>query len=183
MLLDIGNKVVYPCQGPCRISSVIEKVIGDKPKSFYHLALLDDSGGELFVPVDGIQAVGIRMLLKKSEIPALINRLTMKAEISKERKQRAKDILKRFTSGSVFDLAEIVESLTELGKAKSLSLREDWTLVRSRKLLICEISQVMGETKTAAEVRVNQALESKATRDTNRMPNYLPAVAELSQSR
>ncbi len=182
MLLDIGNKVVYPCQGPCRISSVVERVIGDKPKRFYHLALLDDSGGELFVPVDGIQTVGIRRLLNKAEIPALLKRLTMKAEISKERKQRANDILKRFTSGSVFDLAEIIGSLTELGKVKSLTLREDWTLVRSRKLLICEISQVLEEAKSASEVRVDHALEPEVTRDINRMRDYLPAVAELSPS-
>jgi hypothetical protein len=54
----------------------------------------------------------------------------LKAEIAKDRKQRANDILKRFTSGSAFDLAEVVESLTELGKTKMLTLRESWTLTR-----------------------------------------------------
>jgi hypothetical protein len=48
-------------------------------------------------------------------------------------------------------LAEIVGSLTELSKAKALSPRESWTLVRARKLLVCEISEVMGETSSAAE--------------------------------
>jgi RNA polymerase-interacting CarD/CdnL/TRCF family regulator len=50
-----------------------------------------------------------------------------------------------------FDLAEIVGSVTELSKAKALSLRESWTLARARKRLVCEISEVMGETKSAAE--------------------------------
>lgn len=180
--LTVGNKIVYPCQGPCRISSVVEKVIGDKQKNFYHLALLDGSGGELFLPVDGIQAMGIRPLLKKSEIPMLLNKLTMAAEIAKDRKQRANDTLKRFTTGSAYDLAEVVESLTELGKRKELTLRENWTLARARKFLICEISEVMGETKNAAETRIDQALESPKLRGINWVPNYLPAGAELSQS-
>ncbi|MBK6797363.1 MAG: hypothetical protein IPG76_11420 [Acidobacteria bacterium] len=54
-MLTVGNKVFYPCQGPCLISSVVDKVVAGIPKSFYHLALLDDSGGELFVPVDMAQ--------------------------------------------------------------------------------------------------------------------------------
>jgi hypothetical protein len=37
-----------------------------------------------------------------------------------------------------------------LSKAKALSLREIWTLARARKLLVCEISEVMGETESAA---------------------------------
>lgn len=181
MILTIGNKVVYPCQGPCLVSSVVEKVVAGLPKSFYHLALLGDRGGELFVPVDRVQAIGIRLLLRKSEIPKVLNRLKMTAEIAKNPKQRANDTLQRFTSGSAFDLAEIVESLTVLGKTKALTLRESWTLSRARTLLICEISEVTGETKGAAEKKIDQALAAQKIASINRMPNHLP-VAELSQS-
>jgi RNA polymerase-interacting CarD/CdnL/TRCF family regulator len=181
MILTVGNKVVYPCQGPCRISSVVEKLVADTPKSFYHLAILDGSGGELFVPVDKVQDIGIRLLLKKSEIPKLLGKLMVKVELARDRRQRANDTLKRFTSGSAFDLAEVVESLTELGKTKMLTLRESWTLTRARKLLVCEISEVMGETKSAAEQQVDQALEAQKLRGIKRRPNHLP-VAELGQN-
>ena len=63
------------------------------------------------------------------------------------------------TSGSAFDLAEVVESLTELSTRKSLSFRESWTLERAKRLLVCEISEVTGETKSAAEEKVEQALK------------------------
>jgi RNA polymerase-interacting CarD/CdnL/TRCF family regulator len=95
-------------------------LVADTPKSFYHLAILDGSGGELFVPVDKVQDIGIRLLLKKSEIPKLLGKLMVKVELARDRRQRANDTLKRFTSGSAFDLAEVVESLTELGKTKML---------------------------------------------------------------
>jgi CarD family transcriptional regulator len=163
VILNVGNKVVYPCQGPCLIDTIINRVVNDRPKSFYHLVVLNDSGGELFVPVDKVQPIGIRPLLERSEIPKLLDQLVKTAKIDKDWKQRANDNLKLFTSGSAFDLAEIVKSLTELRETKELSLRENWTLERARKLLVCEISEVMGETKSAAEEQVDQALKARRT--------------------
>jgi RNA polymerase-interacting CarD/CdnL/TRCF family regulator len=70
-------------------------------------------------------------------------------------------VIRLFTSGSAFDLAEIVKSLTEERETKTLSLREDWTLVRARNLLVCEISEVMRETKSAAEEQIDEALKAR----------------------
>lgn len=161
MVLSVGNKVVYPCQGPCLIGPVVRKVVDGRPIKFYHLALLDDRGGELFVPVDKAQAIGIRPLLDKSEIPKLLKRLKKTAGTVKGWKQRADDNFKLLTSGSAFDLAEIVESLTELSSRKALSFRESQTLEKARRLLICEISEVMGKTKSAAEAQVDKALKAR----------------------
>jgi len=156
--LTIGNKVIYPSQGPCLIGPVIKKVIDGRPISFYQLALLDDSGGELFVPVDKAQTIGIRPLLNRSDIPKLLGLLTEPAGAAKDGKQRADDNIKLLTSGSAFDLAEIVKSLTRLGEKKTLTFRETQTLEKARKLLIGEISEVMGETKSAAEKLIDEAL-------------------------
>src|SRR5262245_64533149 len=71
VILTSGNKVVYPSQGPCLIGPVVKKVIDGRTINFYQLALLDDSGGELFVPVDKAQTIGIRPLLNRSDIPKL----------------------------------------------------------------------------------------------------------------
>jgi hypothetical protein len=68
-----------------------------------------------------------------------------------------------------------------LNKAKSLSLRESWTLARSRKLLVCEISEVMGETKSAAEEQVDQALRARKIAVISGNPNY-QSIGEFSQS-
>ncbi len=68
-----------------------------------------------------------------------------------------------FATGSAFDLAEIIKSLTELRETKTLSLRENWTLEIARKLLICEISEVIGETKVAAEEQVDKSLKARQT--------------------
>jgi CarD family transcriptional regulator, regulator of rRNA transcription len=181
VIMIVGNKVVYPCQGPCIIDTVIVRVVAGGQKSFYRLIVLDDTGGELFVPVDKVHAIGIRPLLNKSEIPRLLDHLMKTTKIAKHWKQRSDDILKLFISGSAFDLAEIVDSLTELSRAKELSLRDNWTLRRARKLLVCEISEVMGETKNVAEEWVDQALRARKIAGINEIPDRLP-IGKLSQS-
>jgi CarD family transcriptional regulator len=160
VILTIGNKVIYPYQGPCLIGPVIKKVIDGRPISFYRLALLDDSGGELFVPVDKVQSIGIRPLLNRSDIPRLLDLLKEPSGADKDWKQRADDNFKLLTSGSAFDLAEVVKSLTKLGRKRELSFRESQTLEKARKLLIGEISEVMGETKSAAEEQIDEALRA-----------------------
>jgi RNA polymerase-interacting CarD/CdnL/TRCF family regulator len=165
MTLNVGNKVVYPLQGPCRIGAVVKKVFGGRPISFYPLAVMDDSGNVLFVPVDKISALGIRRLMEKSEILKLLNRLGQEAKKTippttpRNWKVRAFDNSKLLASGSAFDLAELVESLTELNETRVLAAHDRQTLQRAKKLLVCEIAEVLEETKTAAEERVDRALQ------------------------
>jgi len=157
----VGKKVVYPSQGPCRIECVVEKVADGKPILFYRLALLDDTGGELLVPADKAQAIGIRLLLDRADIPKLLRHLKKGAKAATNWKQRAIDNLKLITSGSAFDLAEVIESLTDLKDGKGLSPAETRTLEKARRLLVCEIAEVTGETRSAAEQQLDSALKSR----------------------
>lgn len=158
--LAAGTKAIYPGQGPCRIGRVVNRDVDGVGVMFYHLIILDDNGGELFIPVEKARAIGVRLLMKKSEVPRLLAHFKKSAKAADNWKQRAIDNNKLFTSGSPFDLAEIVASLTELSSTRSLTLGESGTLDRARRLLISEISEVMGETKTEAAEQVDQALKS-----------------------
>ncbi len=159
--LTVGNKAIYPGQGPCLICSVVAKTVNSSEMMFYQMIVLDDSGGELFVPVDKARAIGVRLMMKKSEIPPLLTHLKKRTKAADNWKQRASDNLKLLTSGSPFDLAEVVSSLTELSDTRSLTLGESGTLSKARRLLICEISEVMDQTKTDAELQVDRALTAR----------------------
>jgi CarD family transcriptional regulator len=167
MILNVGKKVVYPNQGPCRVGPVVKKDFGGRPIDFYPLAVMDDSGNVLFVPVDKIKTLGIRQLMEKSEIPRLLRRLSQSQGVEPiiepttgmKWKQRAIDNSKLLASGSALDLAQIIGTLTELNGTKALSPRDRQVLDRARRNLICEISEVMGKTKIAAEQQVDDALK------------------------
>lgn len=164
MTLTVGAKVYYPGRGPCLVDAIVEKVVCGMSARFYRLTLLDESGAELFVPVNNSSELTLRALLGRAEIPKLLDHLRTCAGVpkdarnSKNWRQRELERLKLFRSGSIFDLADVVETLTQLGSIKTLAMDERETLLRARKLLICEISEVMNETKSAAEARMDNAL-------------------------
>ncbi len=165
MTFTVGDKVVYPGRGPCLIGGVVQKVVCGTSASFYRLALLDGSKAELFVPVDNVHGLHMRALLNRSEIPKLLGYLKARAGGTKDLgpaknwRQRELENLKLFSSGSIFELAHLVESLTQLSGTRTLAPHERDSLHRARKLLICEISEVMNESKTAAEARIDSVLE------------------------
>jgi CarD family transcriptional regulator len=165
MAFSIGDKINYPHHGPCLVGAVVNKLVGGTSTPFYRLAPLDDAGGELFIPVDKIRGLGIRQLVPRSEIPKLLSRLSQKAKAkslanaARNWKQRASDNAKLLASGSAFDLAELVESLTELNETRALAPHDRQILERAKKLLVCEIAVVLGKTKSAAEEQVDSALQ------------------------
>jgi len=159
--LTSGTRAVYPGQGPCRIGHTVKRVINDEVVMFHHLTVLDDRGGELFVPVEKAREIGIRLLMKKDEIPGLFAHLAKSAKAAGNWRQRAIDNNRLFSSGSAFDLAEVIASLTELGNSRSLTLGESGTLGRAKRLLVCEIAEVIGATKAAVEAEVESALNAR----------------------
>jgi RNA polymerase-interacting CarD/CdnL/TRCF family regulator len=163
MMFMIGDKVVYPSRGPCLIGAVIKRTIAGERIRFYPLSFLDDSGDAVLVPVDKLGALPIRRLLGKSEIPKLLKHLESSMSAAKDWKQRAMDNAQLMASGSAFDLAEIVESLTEMNETKPLLPRDRQTLEKARKFLICEISEVMEESRDIAEEKIDRALDGKRT--------------------
>jgi RNA polymerase-interacting CarD/CdnL/TRCF family regulator len=166
MALTVGDKVVYPGRGPCLVAAVVRKVVCGTSANFYRLALLDDSGASLFVPVENSRDLRMRALLERSDIPKLLGHLKGRAAVTedlgtaKNWRQRQLDNSKLLASGSIFDLADRVESLNHLSGTKTLAPDERDTLYRARKLLVCEIAEVMNESKRAAEARIDSALET-----------------------
>jgi CarD family transcriptional regulator len=62
-------------------------------------------------------------------------------------------------TGSIYDMADVLKSLTFLSKSKSLSFREKRMLDRAKALIISEVSEVMREKALEIEARVDRALE------------------------
>jgi CarD family transcriptional regulator, regulator of rRNA transcription len=161
LLLTAGSKIVYPSQGPCMISAIVQKTIAERSLMFYQLLVLNDGGGELFIPVEKVKTVGIRQLLNRSEIPKLMDCLNQPGATADNYRARSLRISELFASGSAFDLAEIISSLTELHGSKPLSFREQKALERAKGLMVCEISEVMGITRETAMRNVEAALAAR----------------------
>jgi RNA polymerase-interacting CarD/CdnL/TRCF family regulator len=142
------------------VRAEVHKVVCGASAQFYSFSLLDESGAEFLVPAGRVSELPLRPLLARQEIPKLLERL--KARVGPARKlvnwqQRKSANSKLFSSGSAFELADTMELLMRSSCTRNLAVDEWQTLRRARNLLICEIAEVMNESRSAAESRLDSA--------------------------
>jgi len=155
---EIGDKVIYPNHGLGIIERLETKTIMGTTCGFYQLKMANET--TVFVPVDNVDGVGLRRAITDEEVERLFSQLgDGKIESHQNWKGRFKDNSDRMRTGSVYDVVEVLKSLTFLSKSKSLSFREKRMLDRAKFLVVSEISEVVGEKPETVEVKVDEALE------------------------
>ena len=154
-----GDKVIYPNHGLGVVERIEEKTILGTTCGFYHLRIIANETTVL-VPVANADEVGLRRAISDEDVERLFGRLgDGKIDDHQNWKGRFKDNSDKMRSGSIFDMADVLKSLTFLARSKSLSFREKRMLDRAKFLIISEVSEVMRETAAAIEGKVDSALE------------------------
>jgi CarD family transcriptional regulator len=177
---EIGDKVIYPNHGLGVIERIETKTIMGTTCGFYQLRMAGET--TVFVPVDNVDGVGLRRAINDDEVQRLFNLLgDGNIDSHQNWKGRFKDNSDRMRTGSIYDVVEVLKSLTFLAKSKSLSFREKRMLDRAKFLVVSEITEVMGQKVAEIEIRVEQALEACfATKARNTVkPKAAPAPTPL----
>jgi CarD family transcriptional regulator len=155
---EIGDKVIYPNHGLGVIERIETKTIMGTTCGFYQLRMAGET--TVFVPVDNVDGVGLRRAITDQEVDRLFTLLgDGNIDSHQNWKGRFKDNSDRMRTGSIYDVVEVLKSLTFLAKSKSLSFREKRMLDRAKFLVVSEITEVMNEKGTEVEVKVEAALE------------------------
>jgi len=156
---EVGDKVIYPNHGLGIVERIEDKTILGTTCGFYHLRIVANDTTVL-VPLANVDGVGLRRAIGGDEVERLFTLLgDGKIDNHQNWKGRFKDNSDKMRSGSIYEVADVLKSLTFLAKSKSLSFREKRMLDRAKFLIISEVSEVMHETAPAIETRVDRALE------------------------
>jgi len=156
---QLGDKVIYPNHGLGIVERVEEKTILGTTCGFFHLRIVSNDTTVL-VPVANVDNVGLRKAISDDEVERLFTLLSDgRIDNHQNWKGRFKDNSDKMRTGSIYDMADVLKSLTFLSKSKSLSFREKRMLDRAKFLVISEVSEVMRETAQSIEGRVDSALE------------------------
>jgi CarD family transcriptional regulator len=156
---QVGDKVIYPNHGLGVVERIEEKTILGTTCGFYHLRIVANETTVL-VPLANVDGVGLRRAIGDAEVERLFNLLgDGKIDNHQNWKGRFKDNSDKMRSGSIYEVADVLKSLTFLAKSKSLSFREKRMLDRAKFLIISEVSEVMRESAASIEGRVDIALE------------------------
>jgi CarD family transcriptional regulator len=153
----IGDKVVYPNHG----IGVVEDVQGDSGSNgnrFYKLRIVSNAT-RVMVPVANVDGVGLRKVITQAEVDRIFDLLENKKVAQHSNwKGRYKDNSDKMRTGSIYDVAGVLKSLSYLSKRKSLSFREKRMLDRARFLIVSEVAEVAREPMELVERKIDLAL-------------------------
>jgi CarD family transcriptional regulator len=157
---NVGDKVIYPNHGLGVVERIETKTIMGTTCGFYQLRMVANDTTVL-VPVNNVSDVGLRCAVGGDEVSRLFSQLSDgKIDSQQNWKGRFKDNSDRMRTGSLYDVVEVLKSLTFLAKSKTLSFREKRMLDRARFLVVSEIAEVTREPLPQVEQRVDTALDS-----------------------
>jgi CarD family transcriptional regulator len=156
---QVGDKVIYPNHGLGVVESIETKTILGTTCGFYHLRMVA-SETTVLVPLDNVEGVGLRRAIGDQEVTRLFTLLgDGKIDNHQNWKGRFKDNSDKMRTGSIYDVVDVLKSLTFLARSKNLSFREKRMLDRAKFLVISEISEVSHEAQAMVEEKVDRALE------------------------
>lgn len=146
-MFQLDQRVVYPSQGVGRIMEIREKMFNNQ-KTLYYIIYLEFSDMTVMVPVDKVDALGIRPLVSREEAAKALDYISEAASTIpsdwKLRYQMNLDLLKK---GSIMDIAAVVRSLYTRSKVKELPILERKLYESALNLLQDEIAYALERPK------------------------------------
>lgn len=140
-MFKVGDRIVYPSVGVGRIEGVVSRMIGDQEKKFFQVRI-DDKQAQLMIPVDGVERLGIRALVKGKGINAVLDVFNASPDLDMFRtwSKRFRTYEDRLKSGNPFEIAEVLRDLMLQARRKELSFGEKKVMEMARQLLIRELA-------------------------------------------
>ena len=141
--LAVGDRVVYPNQGVCRVSSVEVKEVAGQRLTFVTLRCEED-GAVVMVPEAKVQAIGVRKVAGRQEVEQVVSFLRSDSDrATLDWKQRARTNVERMSQGGILGLAEVVKGLAVLSELRPLPTKERELYDSARHLLVAELAAAL----------------------------------------
>jgi RNA polymerase-interacting CarD/CdnL/TRCF family regulator len=156
--LAVGERVVYPNQGVCKVIGMEEKDISGQKLTFLHLQF-EEGGAAVLVPRNKVPTIGLRRVATGEQIEGVFHYLAAVFDDPElDWKIRHRDNADRLIAGGVLGVAEVVKGLHSLSRIRPLPTKEREQYDNARHLLVHEVSVSMGVPLGLAEDYVDYAL-------------------------
>jgi len=156
---QIGEHVVYPLQGVGVVKDIKERTVRNVPV-LYYVIYIDISDMTVSIPVDKVDASGVRPIVSKETALKALEAISAKYEPVavdwKARYQMNVDLIKE---GSIFSIAKVVQGLYHRSKVKELPVQERKLYDNAIRLLIDECSYALNKDQKEIEKTIFSCLE------------------------
>lgn len=140
MAFKFSDRVVYPPHGIGIVEAVEEREVLGRIKKYYIIRIASTKMTAM-VPVDSAKDVGIRSIIKKSEISKLTKAMKERnGKNVRDWRLRYQENLGKICNGSIYDIAEVVCNLAKLERKKPLSSSEKYLFDKAKGMLVNEIA-------------------------------------------
>ena len=159
--MKIGDKVVYPMHGAGEITGMEEDEVGGVISSYYvfHLPV---GNMKLMLPVDKLDELSLRDLIKPTQLDEVIEVLTAKSEpFQGSWNKRFQMNLERLKTGNILDAAIVARNLSRQDSKKKISSGERRLLDLSRQILITELVYVCNKTPEEITAWVDELIDQE----------------------
>jgi len=156
--LAVGDRVVYPNQGVCRVSAIDIKEVAGQKLTFVTMRREED-GAVVMVPQAKVLSIGVRKVADGGDVTQVLEFLRSdsdKADL--DWKQRARTNLERMTQGGLLGLAEVVKGLQVLSELRPLPTKERELYDNARHLLVSELAAALNISEANAEDAIDVVL-------------------------
>src|SRR6266446_6254018 len=156
--LHVGDRVVYPNQGICRITGVEIKQIAGQNWEVVTLSREED-GATVMVPKAKVMGIGLRKVADVAAIDRVFDELaTPNTDPQLDWKVRHRENAERMTGGGLFGTVEVLKGLHALSRVRPLPPKERELYDNARHLLVGEIAAAMNIPLHVAEDNLDYAL-------------------------
>lgn len=161
--MNIGDRFVYPMHGAGEITGIEENEVGGVTNSYYVFRLpIGDM--KLMLPVDKVEEVGLRELIKPAQVEAVVEVLQAETDVVQGSwNKRYHTNLERLKTGDILDAAAIARNLSRQNSKKKISSGEKRLLDLSRQILITELVYVCNKTPEDITAWVDELMGVTAT--------------------
>jgi RNA polymerase-interacting CarD/CdnL/TRCF family regulator len=183
--LKVGERVVYPNQGVCRISGIEVKEIGGIKAEFLTMKREED-GATVMIPRTKVATIGLRHVAARDEVEEILKFLEADGENPElDWKVRHRTNADKMVAGSLHGTAEVLKGLHTLALLRPLPQRERELYDSARHLLVHEVAVALGISPCTAEDSIDLSLtpiagSARAKAQAQRIADALDAQLSLA---
>ncbi len=164
MNFEIGSPIVHPIHGAGVLKQIEKRQVRGRLTSYYIIDFPYSDLGQVMVPIDMADKVGLRSINGNSNIAIIFQTLSegfteCDEEESKSFHQRYREHLEKIQSGDLRQVAHVYRLLYRRSMIKPLGTKDKALFETARQLLISEVVYAKKVGDEEARALIDEAME------------------------
>lgn len=160
-MFKVGDAIVHPTRGTGIVVGFEKLTWNDDVRDYYKIELLGESNSSLLIPIDNVEAVGLRPAVSKSKLKEVWRVLRGNPrKLPEDHKERYSRLENKIQTGSIIKVAEAVRDMAwRRSQENGLTGKGRRIYDRGMTLLTAEVAAVQGIDMADAEAQVKLRLK------------------------